>query len=320
MVSYIAGCLEDERFLRDTMNRLDLPSFFNFMIMIMQHPSLSVSIPVLHLWSKLLPTQKIGTLDFVVSQTPNFLNICTQRLIRWESLPTDSENPTVQFLVEDIDTTPERHVFVGNYRRYCSSIIESITMKRPKDAVREILSRVDENLNSLYDGLEPFSMQTFSKSAISLMRADAQFAVVEAVIKGYSKWVESLGQAPQQDEQERSELEFAVENWSSTLMQRSFEDPVLKQRVIKLVVDISSRALDNHPAFALKVLEHILMTRLPDQPSYPVYSEAVKELHGLASHELRRLAIRYADYFSVNCIQPRYAVLLYLLTWTTDIL
>jgi exportin-5 len=74
----------------------------------------------------------------------------------------------------------------------------------------------------------------------------------------------------------------------------------LKQRIIKLSVDISSKALDNHPGFALKVLEHILMTRLPDHPQFPMYSEAVKELHGLASHELRRLAMRYADYFFVS--------------------
>ena len=74
---------------------------------------------------------------------------------------------------------------------------------------------------------------------------------------------------------------------------------MIKQRIIKLVVDVSSRALDNHPSFALKVLEHILMTRLPDEPNHPAYSEAVKELHGLASQELRRLAIRYADYFAV---------------------
>lgn len=73
----------------------------------------------------------------------------------------------------------------------------------------------------------------------------------------------------------------------------------MKQRIIKLVVDISSKALDNQPDFAHKVLEHVLMTRLPDHPQYPMYSEAVKELHGLASHELRRLAMRYADYFSV---------------------
>lgn len=91
-----------------------------------------------------------------------------------------------------------------------------------------------------------------------------------------------------------------MENWASSLMQRTYDDPVMKQKVIKLVVDISSKALDNHSGFALKVLEHILMTRLPDQPDHPAYSEAIKELHGLASHELRRLAMRYADDFSVS--------------------
>lgn len=159
MISYIAGCLDDERFLRDTTNRLDLPSFFQFMLNIVQHQSLAVSIPCLHLWSKLLQISKIHSTNFVKEQTPQFLNICTERLLRWEALPTDSENPTVQFLVEDIDTTPERHAFVGNYRRYCSSIIETITLKRPEEAVHEILARVDNNLNNLYSGVEPFSSE-----------------------------------------------------------------------------------------------------------------------------------------------------------------
>lgn len=157
MVSYIAGCLEDDRFLRDTMHRLDLPAFFNFMINIMQHQSLTVSIPVLHLWSRLLGINKIGGSEIVVAQTPSFLNVCTQRLIRWESFPLDSEDPTVQFLVDDIDTIPERHAFVGNYRRYCSSIIENITQRRPQEAVREILGKVDSNLDNLYTGVQPFS-------------------------------------------------------------------------------------------------------------------------------------------------------------------
>lgn len=199
------------------MHRLDLPPFCNFMINIMQHQSLTVSIPVLHLWSRVLPINKIGSSDFVVSQTPVFLNICTQRLVRWETLPTESEDTTVQFLVEDIDTVPERHAFVGNYRRYCSSIIETITQKRPQQAVREILGKVDSNLDDLYNGVEPFRsmcamafaivhladdlypVQNFSKSSIPLMRADAQFAVVEAVIKGYNKWIGAHGKAPQQD-------------------------------------------------------------------------------------------------------------------------
>ena len=43
------------------------------------------------------------------------------------------------------------------------------------------------------------TVQNFSKSSIPLMRADAQFAVVEAVIKGYHKWIEAHGKAPQED-------------------------------------------------------------------------------------------------------------------------
>lgn len=31
------------------------------------------------------------------------------------------------------------------------------------------------------------------------MRADTQFSVVEAVLKGYSKWVSAHGKVPQQD-------------------------------------------------------------------------------------------------------------------------
>lgn len=44
-----------------------------------------------------------------------------------------------------------------------------------------------------------FLVETFNKSSIPLMRADAQFAVVEAVVKGYNKWVSAHGKAPQRD-------------------------------------------------------------------------------------------------------------------------
>lgn len=43
------------------------------------------------------------------------------------------------------------------------------------------------------------SVTTFSKSSIPLMRADTQFAVVDATLKGYNKWVSAHGKTPQQD-------------------------------------------------------------------------------------------------------------------------
>lgn len=46
------------------------------------------------------------------------------------------------------------------------------------------------------------------------------------------------------------------------------------------------------------------MTRLEDHPQYPAYSEAVKELHSLSSHELRKLSMRCADYFFVIHYPP----------------
>ncbi|KAF9892935.1 hypothetical protein FE257_000527 [Aspergillus nanangensis] len=307
MVSYVAGFLEEKSFSVDNVQGVNLAFFFHLMVQVIQHQSLTVSIPVLHVWSKLLAIDRIGSTELVTSLVPSLLGICTQRLVRWESLPTDSEDPTVVFLLEDIDTVPERHAFVGNYRRYCSSIIETIVLKRPQEAVPHILSEVDVNLDNLYSGVQPFNAQSFSKSSIPLMRADTQFAVVEATLKGYNKWVAAHGRMPQQDEVKRGELENILETWAFKLMQRQFEDPVLKQRVVKLIVDISSRALDKNPSFALKVLEYILMTRLPDQPEFPAYSEAVKELHGLASHELRRLAMRYSDYFSTfyDLLEPK---------------
>lgn len=156
MLSYLAGFLEEKGFSFETAHGMNLTFFFHLLISVIQNQSLTVSIPVLHVWCKLLASERIGSTDLVTGLIPVLLSICTERLIRWESLPADSDNPTVIFLNEDIDTVPERHAFVGNYRRYCSSIIETIVQKRPQDAIPHILAGVDANLDNLYNGVEPF--------------------------------------------------------------------------------------------------------------------------------------------------------------------
>ena len=101
-------------------------------------------------------SDKVGHLDVVASLTAPLLETCTQRLVRYEALPEDSNDPTILFLNEDIDTLPERHAFVGNYRRYCSQVIELVVQKRPHEAIPHILSRVDFILDNLYRGVSPF--------------------------------------------------------------------------------------------------------------------------------------------------------------------
>jgi exportin-5 len=54
------------------------------------------------------------------------------------------------FLKEDIDTLPERHAFLGNYRRYCKDVIHFIVQKQPYDALNHILSQTDQLIAELY--------------------------------------------------------------------------------------------------------------------------------------------------------------------------
>ncbi|EER44565.1 nuclear import and export protein Msn5 [Histoplasma capsulatum H143] len=296
LISYIAGFLEEKNF--DFHKDIDLATFFPFLMNILQHPSLTVSIPILHSWSRLLALSKITGLDVIHRLIAPILETCTQRLVRYETLPEDIDDPTIIFLNEDIDTIPERHAFVGNYRRYCAQTIELIVYRCPHDAIPHILARADYVLNNLYNATAPFNPATFKKHSLPLLQADTQFTVVEATLRGFSKWVEAHGNSPQEDEQQRLGLESSLESWALNLMQKNFQDPVVKERVIRLSVDFCYKALKNNQSFALKVLEHILTTSLPDLPEYPAYSEAVKELHNTATYEVRRLTIRYTDYFS----------------------
>lgn len=183
MLSYLAGFLEEKGFSFETAHGMNLTFFFHLLISVIQNQSLTVSIPVLHVWCKLLASERIGNTDLVTGLIPPLLSICTERLIRWESLPADSDNPTVVFLNEDIDTVPERHAFVGNYRRYCSSIIETIVQKRPQDAIPHILAGVDANLDNLYNGVEPFDGELWRFLPVS---AYANLDVSENVLQELS--------------------------------------------------------------------------------------------------------------------------------------
>ena len=269
------------------------------MVGVIQHQSLIVSIPVLHAWVKILKSQHAGNLEAVWSVIGPLLDTASQRIIRYELLPEDLYEPSIVFLNEDIDTIPELHAFLGNYRRFCFQIIEIVALRKPKEAISHILPQVDASLDQIAAEAPQINPATYTKSSGSLLRLDAHLTVVEAALKGYSKWVMSYGKQPRKDVRGRDFLDSTIESWASTLLtRRNYEDPLMKQRIIKLAVECSARALERNQAFALKVLEHILLTQTADQPQYPAYSEAVRELQVYATSELRRLASRHADYFA----------------------
>jgi exportin-5 len=296
MVAYLSDHIEQ----KPASIEIDLSAFFEFMVSIVNHPSLVVSIPILHSWTKLLASRQ-GRLPATRAIIGPLLESASRRIFRYEQLPEDSEEPAIVFISEDIEAIPERHAFLGNYRRYCFLIVESICYLEPQDALPFVLSTTDKGLDELET--HSFDPSTYSKTSNTILQADARLTVVDAALKGYSTSLESM-----------------LEDWATTMLatrtgdrqkalsgvvtaptgglRPAFDDPMFRQRIMKTAVEFSNRALEKKESFALKVLEYLLETQLPEMPEHVVYSEAVKDLHMYATSELRRLATRHADYFA----------------------
>lgn len=135
----------------------DLPNLLNLLLAIAQSPSFVISIPVLVSWTRLLRSDTIGRSSTINPLIAPLLQLCSSRLIRYENLPGDSDDPSLVFLHEDIDTVPERHAFLGNYRRYSVQIIELIVRQKQSEAIYHILSQVDQSMQHLYNDQPIFS-------------------------------------------------------------------------------------------------------------------------------------------------------------------
>jgi exportin-5 len=212
MMSNLGGFIEQK--ISVIPEDCDLPNLLNLFLLIAQSQSFIVSIPILVTWTRLLRSDIIGASPATNALIAPLLDLCSSRLIRYESMPEDSEDPSLIFLFEDIDTVPERHAFLGNYRRYSVQIIELIVRQKKSEAIYYILGQVDQSLEHLYDSNPPFSSKflpkaawrklifqvpTYSKTSIPVLRVDASFSVVEAALKGFTKWRASSGSNPQQD-------------------------------------------------------------------------------------------------------------------------
>ena len=131
--------------------------FLELLTSVVQSQSLVVSIPVLVTWTRLLSHRSLGPAAANTPIAATLLELCSTRLLRYESLPDDTDDPTFILLLEDTDTIPERHAFLGNYRRYSVQIIESIVQLKLKDSFLYILEQAENALRTLYDSQPPLN-------------------------------------------------------------------------------------------------------------------------------------------------------------------
>lgn len=254
-----------------------------------------VSIPVLVTWTRLLNNRSIGPSIVETPMVAPLLEVCSSRLVRYENLPDDTQDPTLLLLTEDTDTIPERHAFLGNYRRYSSQVIESIVELTLSDAIDHILRQTENVVQHLYDGQAPFNPTGYIKNSMPFLRVDAQFTVIESALKGYVRSKPPKGLSQEQIDMQRTRLEEHLESWCNRLIEMNFEDPMIRKRVLQLLVAFSTTALKKNNGFMLKVLQHILMTWPAAQPEHRFYNEAIKDLQAESITELQRLAYKMPD-------------------------
>lgn len=194
----------------------NIQGFLELLMLVVQSQSLVVSIPVLLTWTRLLGHRALGPAAADMPFIVNLLDLCSARLVRYENFPEDSEDPIYVLLIEDTDTIPERHAFLGNYRRYSCSIIESIVHYKLSEAFSHILRRAELALLHLYDGQPPLDREyqrffcrigldelivlaaNYSRNSMPVLTVDAYATVIETALKGYDKWRIARDRTPEE--------------------------------------------------------------------------------------------------------------------------
>ncbi|KAF3903419.1 Exportin-5 [Orbilia brochopaga] len=274
----------------------DISEFLYLLFEFANQQSLVVSQHNVNAWARILRKEDLRDHPTTHRLAPQLIEFCDERLLRYESLPPDCKNPSYLFLFEDFETMPERHSFLGNYRRYLSSIIDSLVRRRPFDVFPFILNNLDGAISRMLKEMPPVTPENYVKNSDFYLKTDAKFTVVDAALKGYIRWFASL---PPDNIREAQEAQSTFENnlgqWCEKLLTVNFLDPMMKKKVVQLVVALSTTALENQPGLMLKALEYVLLTRFPENTPNGAYNDAVKDLQGTCIGELQRLALKMPD-------------------------
>jgi exportin-5 len=275
----------------------DLQGFFGLLFEVAKNISLSVSEPVLRIWSHLLRSRVLKDSEIIQQSIGPLMEMCSQRLVRYESLPDDSSDETFLFLAEDFDTLPEKHQFLGNYRRYCVEVVEAVVRKFPADAVNHILGQAQTLYQEIQQTLVNFQPREFSKRSTAFLRLDAQVMIVDAAVKGYTKWLDGQEDLdPQQNEQARNAVLSSFTSYYENVLPMEFKDPAIQRRVLSSLVALAVRIYrKTRPDLALGLLDRLLKLNVEDIPSLHEYSEAAKSLMFMSVTESQKIAGYFAD-------------------------
>lgn len=141
------------------------------------------------------------------------------------------------------------------------------------------------------------SARNFSKKSPEFLRVDAQVVLVDASVKGYTKWLSTQEENdPQQNEQDRNTMLNTFVSYFESTLTIQFRDPAIQRRVLSSLTHMAIRVFQKSRSdLGTQLLERFFSLELEDDPSLPEYSEAAKSLSFLGVTESQKLASVWAD-------------------------
>ncbi|KAF2481839.1 armadillo-type protein, partial [Neohortaea acidophila] len=283
--------------------KMDLPAFFDLLLQVLQSKSLVVSIPVLYSWTKLMGARDSRITDYVFQALGPLVQICSSRLLRYEAISEsdESEDEVIQLLNDDFDTTPERHAFLGNYRRYCVSIIQTIARVRPMEALSHVLGQIRDLLyTGPYTFDRGFDSERYSKTSLPSLQFEAQYQLAANTLKGFQQWLADVATVAPEDElhtkveEEKAAASDLLRRWSHDIVNAPVDDPEVAELIVQMVTFVL-RTIKPEPASVLEIVIRLLAVQLQDRPAHTAYSDAIKSFEALRVIELQKLALAFAD-------------------------
>ena len=279
-----------------------ITTLYDLSISVFSSQSLLVSIPILHSLSKTLKSHQPALVKVLNQALGTLLKICSERLLKYESLLKGSEHPVIMFLEEDFETLPEQHAFLGNYRRYCVSIIEHITQTNPTEALQHILGQTTESIQAV----SQMHLVPYTKDAVPILQLEAQHGVVKSALSGFSHWVnQKTARSPSTSpdpgvERTRAEIYQSLGTWCQSLMSLPTLHPDAARVIIQLLVEVVCRIDNPQGSLVWHIVSYSLEMRLPEKPSDSAYADAVRLFSLSRVADVQLLARMFPDHLFVS--------------------
>ncbi|THX40795.1 hypothetical protein D6D10_03215 [Aureobasidium pullulans] len=271
------------------------------MMLAFQHDSLLVSIPVLHSFTKLLVAKNPTISSAMGQRVAVLLGTCSQRLIKYESL-SHEELPVILYLNEDFENPPELHSFLGNYRRYCIAVIESIAFYMPQEAVGHILDQTVQMIDTICQEFRPpFPSTGPAKTPIPVLQLESQASVLRSTMNGFIQWYGKASRSDSKSDQHTTNNIYGVtltslRDFCYKLMTMRPQHPEIARLTTHIAVNVLVKTLQGQPELVVKILDYCLSLQYPDDGSNKDYSAAVKNFQGARLGEMQRIAMSFPDY------------------------